>query len=223
MHPHRPVILVTGFGPFPGAPRNASSLLAEALAAAAVRCLPAYKVRAAALPTEWEAAPRRLSELIDEHDPVAAIHFGISRRAQGFVVEMRARNLAARVCDARGAYPPAPCVMTGGPEEIGSTLPVNLIVDRLRRLRLPVQLSRDAGDYLCNAVLYHSLSEVRRRPAGAGTLRRGFIHIPDRLLTGERRSGRPATPSKLDWEGAVAGGLAILAACTGAATVNSSR
>ena len=215
MHPHRPVILVTGFGPFPGAPRNASSLLAEALATAAVRSLPAYKVEAAALPTEWEAAPRRLAELVEEHDPVAAVHFGISRRARGFVVEMRARNLAANVCDARGAYPPAACVQTGGPDEMGATLPVNLIVERLRRLGLPVQLSRDAGDYLCNAILYHSLSEVRRRSDAPANLRRGFIHIPDRLLTGERRSGRPATPSKLDWEGAITGGLAILAACAG--------
>lgn len=223
MHPHRPVILVTGFGPFPGAPRNASSLLAEALATAAVRSLPAYKVHAAALPTEWEAAPRRLAELVDEHDPVAAVHFGISRRARGFVVEMRARNLAANVCDARGAYPPAQCVQADGPDEIGATLPVNLIVERLRRLGLPVQLSRDAGDYLCNAILYHSLSEVRRRPAASGNLRRGFIHIPDRLLAGERRSGRPAAPSKLDWEGAVAGGLAILAACAGTAGAAAQR
>ena len=223
MHPHRPVILVTGFGPFPGAPRNASGVLAEELATLAARRLPGFTVRAAALPTEWAAAPRELGRLLDEHDPVIAVHFGISRRARGFVVEMRARNATALVRDACGSFPTAGCVVDDGPDEIASTLPVNLIAARLRQLGLPVQISRDAGDYLCNALLYHSLAEVRRRPPGAGSLRRGFIHLPDRLLPGERGSSRTATPSRLDWDGAIAGGLAILSACAGGTALKSRR
>ena len=213
----RPVILVTGFGPFPGAPRNASSDLAEELARVALRQLPGYRVQAAILPTEWHEGPRQLGLLLDEHDPVVAVHFGVSRRAKGFVIEMRARNEAGQVCDATGAMPPGTCVAYQGPAELAALMPTALIVARLRRLGLPVQASRDAGTYLCNAVLYSTLADARRR-AAAG-LRRGFVHLPDRLAPADARmsgTSRRSVPSQLDWEGAVTGGLAILSACVGA-------
>lgn len=92
MRRDRPVFLLTGFGPFPGAPRNASSLLIEALAKLAARRLPGFAVRAETLPTEWQAGPARLSALLDDLRPAVALHFGVSHRARGFVVETRARN-----------------------------------------------------------------------------------------------------------------------------------
>ena len=218
MQRRRPVILVTGFGPFPGAPRNASAELAEALAREALRHLPGYHVHAATVPTEWRAGPRVLGELLDELQPVAAIHFGVSRRAKGFVIEMRARNAAGQVCDAVNAMPPDTCIAGDGPADLAATLPTALIVARLRRLGLPVQASRDAGTYLCNAVLYASLADARRREPGMGHLRRGFVHIPDRLVPagGGSSPSRRAVPSQLDWADAITGGLAILSVCVGA-------
>ena len=44
-------------------------------------------------------------------------------------------------------------------------------------------LSRDAGDYLCNANLYHCLN----RPIGAV----GFIHIPYPRKAGAKTDARP--------------------------------
>lgn len=214
----RPVILITGFGPFPGAPRNASGLLAETLAEAAARQFPGYSVHAETLPTEWQTAPARLSGLLDSLDPVLALHLGVSGRASGFVVETRAINSAQDVADACGEAPAAARLAKEGPGEMAVTLPTNLIVERLRRLRLPVQLSRDAGGYLCNAVLYHSLLHGRRCGESGRAPRRGFIHIPDRLIGGAKSgSTRRAAPSRLEWDGAVRGGLAILAACAGTA------
>ena len=214
MHRRRPVILVTGFGPFPGAPRNASGELAEALAREAPRHLPGYSVVAATLPTEWHDGPRQLASLLDRHEPVVALHFGVSRRATGFVIETRARNALAQVCDAAGAMPPGLRVAYHGRDELASLLPTTAIVARLRRLGLPVQVSRDAGTYLCNAVLYNSLVDAR----DSASARRGFIHLPDRLLPPTAGSGglRRAAPSRLDWNGAVTGGLAILSVCVGA-------
>jgi pyrrolidone-carboxylate peptidase len=70
-------------------------------------------------------------------------------------------------------------------------------------------VSRDAGGYLCNATLYHSLGCARERPG----CRVGFIHIPAIL-------GRPGAANRgrvggrtLTREQAHAGGLEILAAC----------
>jgi pyroglutamyl-peptidase len=216
MRRSRPVILITGFGPFPGAPRNASSLLAEAVAEAARGGLPGFAVHAETLPTEWYAGPSRLAALLDDMQPALALHFGVSRRATGFVVETRARNTTQCLADACGEAPALPRLSEAGPDELGVTLPTSQIVERLRRMRLPVQLSRDAGGYLCNALLYHSLDHARRRAEKGLGPRRGFIHIPDRLAgDGKRGTMRPAAASRLEWQGAVRGGLAILETCAG--------
>jgi pyroglutamyl-peptidase len=212
MRRDRPVFLLTGFGPFPGAPRNASSLLVEELARVAGRRLPGFAVHAETLPTEWRAGPERLAQLIDTYDPVVAVHFGVSHRARGFVVETRARNACHDALDACGAAPDTLCVAADGPTELSATLPTGLIVERLRRKGLPVQLSRDAGGYLCNAVLYHSLMEAKRREGRGIGPKRGFIHIPDRLAAG---GGRRAAASLLDWDAAVEGGLEIMAVSGG--------
>jgi pyroglutamyl-peptidase len=215
MRRDRSVILLTGFGPFPGAPRNASSELIARLARLAGARLPGYAVHAETLPTEWQAGPARLDELLQELDPVIALHFGVSHRARGFVVETRARNFREDICDACGAAPDALAIAENGPGEMSSTLPTGLIVERLRRKGLPVQLSRDAGGYLCNAVLYHSLSEARGRVARGIGSRRGFIHIPDSLSKGRGGASRRSSASLLDWDAAVEGGIEIMAVCAG--------
>lgn len=211
----RPNILITGFGPFPGHSCNASGLLAERLAAAAADRLPGYRICAATLPTEWSAGPNQLARLASEFEPVIGLHFGISRRARGFVVETRARNVAAPSRDAIGALPADARILGKGPEMLSSTWPAGRIVARLRRLGLPAALSHDAGSYLCNAILYHSLAAASSNGQG-GLPRRGFVHIPAGL-SGLERNGRLPNPAcQLDWNGAITGGLEILAACLGA-------
>lgn len=219
MRRHRPAILITGFGPFPTQPRNASSLLADAIAKAAPAHLPGFAIHAETLPTEWRAGPAMLEDLLERLQPVVALHFGVSHRAHGFVVETRARNALSDVIDACGETPDDACVAREGPAALTSTFPARQIVERLRRLGLPAQISRDAGGYLCNSVLYHSLHHANRHEISGFAVRRGFVHIPDRLIDGAVIGARRGAPSKLSWPGAVEGGLAILAACAGVAAV----
>ena len=211
----RSVFLLTGFGPFPGAPRNASSVLIEELARLAGAHLPGYSVYAETLPTEWQAGPARLDELLRELDPVIALHFGVSHRARGFVVETRARNSRQDICDACGAAPETIVIAEHGPAELQATLPTGLILERLRRKRVPAQLSRDAGGYLCNAVLYQSLNEARLRETRGIGPRRGFIHVPDGLSKRHGGATRRSSASLLDWDTALEGGLEIMVACAG--------
>ncbi|MGE0628347.1 MAG: pyroglutamyl-peptidase I [Hyphomicrobiaceae bacterium] len=213
-----PIVLITGFGPFPGQPQNASGLLAGRLAGLAGGRMPEYAFISATLPTEWRAGPSRLAELLAEHAPAIALHFGVSSRADGFVIETCARNVRASLLDACGEAPPEACVTADGPDTLACTLPTSEIAARLDALSLPTEVSSDAGDYLCNAILYHSLWEARSR-CDARVSMRGFVHIPDALIADApyavNRGWRPAVPSRLNWDQAVTGGLAVLEACAG--------
>lgn len=211
----RRTVLITGFGPFPGHPQNASALLARLVAEAVRPRLPGYDIRSAVLPVEWKAGPARVRELIADSRPVLALHFGVSRRATRFAIEQRAVNAASESCDAAGELPGACEVATDGPTELASTLPVPLILERLRRLGIPAQLSRDAGRYLCNAILYTSLADARRSATPGYMSRRGFVHVPADLVGGGHDDLSPAGRCRLDWNSAVRGGVEIVSASLG--------
>ena len=128
-------------------------------------------------------------------------------------IESRARNACAAAADASGTLPTSAALSVGGAEHLAASLPVRHIVARLRRLGIPAFVSRDAGTYLCNAALYHSL--VCARDEVAAGRRVGFVHIPATLA-------RPGSPNRgrtgacpLTWEQTVVGALEILAACLG--------
>lgn len=213
MHAGRQAILLTGFGAFPGVPSNASAVLVPRLAAAAAQRLAGFTVHGAILPTQWRDGPHRLSRLLEDLEPALALHFGVSPRTEGFAIEMRGRNIRSATNDALGEAPVAACIAEHGPEFLAATLPIHFIVARLRQRGLPARVSRDAGSYLCNALLYHSLSHARRRP---GVLRAGFIHIPDALAPrGAVPIRRGRSGCRLSLDQAIEGGLEIIAASLG--------
>ena len=78
----RTTVLVTGFGPFPGVPVNATMLLLPALSLPATKLFPDVHFVLEVLPTEWSAGPRRLERLLAETTPDLALHFGVSSRAK---------------------------------------------------------------------------------------------------------------------------------------------
>ena len=96
--------------------------------------------------------------------------------------------------------PTSPVLSEFGRERRRVTLPVKTIVRRLHELGLPAEASDDAGQYLCNAVLYQSLGLIE----GAGMV--GFVHLPSALAEDHGEGA-------LTVEQAVAGSLEILAVC----------
>lgn len=168
-------ILVTGFGPFPGVPFNASSPLVDHLAETQTRSVPRATIFSATLPTDWRLAALESRRLVERFDPDVILHFGVSRRCRGFEVETQARNLVSLFLDHAGRAPLGRTVRRGAPPMLKANMPAALFVQRLRLAGLPAVLSSDAGRYLCNAVLYETLLSIRhRKPAPLV----GFIHIP---------------------------------------------
>lgn len=164
-------VLVTGFGPFPGVPDNASASVVNALAGTAVT--PGIELFAEVVPVDWADARTAAACATARANPHAILHFGVSKRVTGFEIETRAINMSGPKQDAAGiARPESPLDRYGMPLLPG-TLPPSILLRALRQGRFPVQLSRNAGRYLCNALFYWSLAE-----AGASGALVGFIHLP---------------------------------------------
>ena len=199
-------VLLTGFGPFPGVPRNASAALVRSLALKADRVFGQAAIVSAELPTVWREAPVMLEQLYFAHRPDIALHFGVSHMAHAMTIECYARNLAGRP-DAAGDEPQLGLLTEYGPEELRVSIPTGRIVARLLRRGVPAVLSHDAGTYLCNALLYHSLELMRTLEIGG---RCGFVHVPVGLPRQSRPSMRQGS-NVLTFDDAVEGGLEILA------------
>lgn len=194
-----PVILLAGFGPFPDVPENASARVVTKLAEQARVQFSSVRFITEIFPTEWQAAPQRLSQLFRELRPTLMLLFGVAREAKGFRIETQGVNACAMRTDAAGECPTALQVTPEGPPSYAVTIPTRDIVEHLQARGLPATLSDDAGGYLCNAVLYHALTLARgaQRPCQAG-----FIHIPVDLSV-----------PPLDEAAALAGGLEIIRVC----------
>lgn len=173
----RTSVLLTGFGPFPGVPVNASADLVRRIVRHARRRHPAICFAVAVLPTQWTRAQERVEALHQRHRPALALHFGVASGTDVIRLEAEARNFCRSSVDAAGALPPASVLREGGPARRHATIDIAAIADALREGGLPVSISHDAGGYLCNAVLYHSLASAEDRDA----CQVGFIHIPGDL------------------------------------------
>ena len=206
----RPNIVLTGFGPFPGVPINATQTLVPRLATAARTLFPTHETVVEILPTQWAEAPARLKRLIGGGNVALVLHFGVSQDAAGFQLELVSRNRQTSLQDAAGHLPGSVRVIEDGPDLLATNLPAERIVARLMGLDLPCTTSDNAGTYLCNALLYHSLSAARSAPVPHMA---GFVHLPASLVGHgpDRRDPHPGC--RLDWRTAISGGVEIITAC----------
>lgn len=206
----RTTVVLTGFGPFPSVPVNATMLLVPRLTAAARLLFPGLQIIGDILETDWIAAPARVNALVKLHQPDLLLHFGVSGRARGFEIETRGHNVRAPAPDANGKRPNDAAVRTGGQQQLAARVPVAEIVMRLRARGIPAFRSWDAGTYLCNATLYHALTATNANACAAG-----FVHIPQRLAAPSSRlsATRTAPGCPLTWNQTLEGALEIIAAC----------
>ncbi|MFT3732020.1 MAG: pyroglutamyl-peptidase I [Hyphomicrobium sp.] len=169
----RPTVLLTGFGPFPGVPVNASGELVRRLVRIARREFPNVRFVAAVLPTEWGRAPRRIAALHARYHPVLALHFGVASGLQCVRLETTGRNALRASPDAAGVLPADELLCPDGLAERRATIDIPRISRALEARGWPCSSSDDAGGYLCNAALYQSLACAEHHGGSVG-----FVHIP---------------------------------------------
>jgi pyroglutamyl-peptidase len=191
-------VLVTGFGPFPSIPHNASASLALALANSPAA--PGLEIATAIIPVIWTGARGAAREAVARFQPDAILHFGVSKRAFGFEIETRAFNMSGPREDHAGVVRPEKPLIPRGKPVLVSTLPPLDLLRALTADGFPAALSEDAGRYLCNALFYWSLydGETDGRLVS-------FVHMP-------ALGGEPEVEPRLTVEEAVAGARIIVRA-----------
>jgi pyroglutamyl-peptidase len=172
----RLVILVTGFGAFPGAPRNPTEVLMRDLATLEGRLARlGVTFERRVLPVVYDEIAPRLKSLIAETAPDMILHFGLAGRRHKISIETRALNRMNMLHpDAAGRWPESLAVLEGRSAFIKKALiPVRKLDAALHKAGIASELSIDAGDYVCNQTFYLSLvlAEGMHRCVG-------FIHVP---------------------------------------------
>ena len=99
-------ILITGFGPFPGAPFNPSGPLALELARRRHPASSNVRRIAHVFRVSYQAVDHELPELLVRERPDALVMFGLAGRSKHLRVETRARNSFARMVPDVGGHVP---------------------------------------------------------------------------------------------------------------------
>ena len=203
-------VLITGFGPFPGAPFNPTEPLVAKLMRLRWPALLRIRIVGHVFRTSYAAVDAEVPALIEQHRPDVILLFGFASRTKFLRVETVARNARSMLLpDARGTRSSTACIERRGPAQIRGRAPFARIVSFARRMAVPTWASHNAGRYLCNYAYWRAAAF---RGAAAPRLLL-FVHVPRVNRAGRPRSRvhtRSITPSEL--VRAAEGILRILAA-----------
>jgi pyroglutamyl-peptidase len=179
-------VLVTGFGPFPGAPYNPTGPLVRTLARRPPPALSGLRLVPHVFATTYLAVDRELPVLIAQYRPAAVIMFGLAARTHHVRIEMQARNAMSSLPDASGDVAVGSIIEADSPESLPILAPHERLLQSARRGRIPARLSQDAGSYLCNYLYWRAL-KTAAQPPGPEIV--AFIHIPESRHTTLRKGG----------------------------------
>ena len=183
-------MLVTGFGPFPGAPSNPTQQLVARLVRLRRPATAALRLVTHVFPTSYAAVDQQLPGLIDKHQPDAIVMFGLAGRSKAIRIETLARNRISRVYPDMDRKIPQRTSITPGASNRRGRAPFARLAAAVRTSGLPARLSRDAGTYLCNYGYWRALEQQSRAADPRVVV---FVHIPS-MLRRWRTSARTKTP-----------------------------
>ena len=168
-------ILVTGFGPFPGAPVNPTEALVATLAR---ERLPRANVVTHVFRTSYAAVDKELPALLRRHRPDALLMFGLAAATPYLRIETLARNSMGQTEDVSGAVPALRSIAPGRASALRLPTLARALLAAARRARVPAAISGDAGDYLCNYLCWRAALAARQ---SRGPRLAAFIHVPEGL------------------------------------------
>jgi pyroglutamyl-peptidase len=176
---------ITGFGRFQGVEDNPSCRLANGLVSTAIESMRDPRIHLASsrvVEVSMSAADAALTQIFqsfpDNGSHIIIVHIGVAAGSTCFHLEEQAANDCSFRCpDETGAQPQGQCICDSFP--LGSMsrtlLPLRKIAARMHEKWHPhVEVSCDAGRFLCNYIYYRSLQLAASRQNCYSV----FIHVP---------------------------------------------
>jgi pyroglutamyl-peptidase len=168
-------ILVTGFGPFPGAPFNPTMPLVKRLTRLRRPALSDVELIGHIFHVTYSTVDRELPELIARHRPQALLMFGLADRTAHIRVETRARNAVTTLFpDADRNHARKGSIVSGADDMMFGPHTAKLL-RAADGTGVDVRASRDAGSYLCN---YLSWRAIESTCNGKDPRLAAFVHVP---------------------------------------------
>jgi pyroglutamyl-peptidase len=198
-------ILVTGFGPFPGAPYNPTQPLVARLLRLRRPAFSDVELAGHIFPVTYKAVDQQLPVLLKKSRPDALLMFGLASRTPYLRIETRARNAVTMLWpDAdharvrKGSIAGGADAMTFGPHTAK-------LLRAAIGTGIDARASRDAGSYLCN---YLSWRAIEATCGDAGPRLAAFVHVPP--LPRDGTSQRKGATHRVTLEELVDAGEAML-------------
>jgi pyroglutamyl-peptidase len=195
-------ILVTGFGPFPGAPFNPTMPRVERLARLRRPALDDVAIATHIFDVAYATVDRELPQLLAAHRPHALLMFGLAARTPWLRIETRARNAVTTIWPDLDGTRVSKGSIAGTADARAFGPHVFRLLRAARATGIDARASRDAGSYLCNYLCWRAIEATCHR---AGPRLAAFIHVPPL-----RRDGTACVPGGLSLEHLVDAGEAML-------------
>jgi pyroglutamyl-peptidase len=198
-------VLITGFGPFPGAPYNPTMPLVKRLAQLRRPAFDDVTFSIHIFHVTYATVDRELPELIAALRPDALLSFGLADRTNFMRIETRARNaVTTTFADAdRNRARKGSIVDSAGAAMFGPH--TEKLLRAARATGIDARASRDAGSYLCNYLSWRAIEAVSKKD---GPCLAAFVHIP--LLARSASSPLKGKPHRITLEDLVDAGEAML-------------
>jgi pyroglutamyl-peptidase len=177
-------VLITGFGPFPGAPVNPTRQIVRNLAR--TKRLAGHRLAAHVFATSYAAVDRDLPRLIAQHRPRALIMFGLAANTPHIRIETMAHNEITRAqADVTGKRPKDAAIRPARAMSRRGRASFAQLVSAARAAGFKAQISQDPGRYVCNYVYWRAI-EAAQKPGGPTQV--VFVHVPE-LRSGKNAGG----------------------------------
>jgi pyroglutamyl-peptidase len=198
-------ILITGFGPFPGAPFNPTQPLVARLLRLRRPALGDVELTGHIFPVTYRAVDRELPQLLAKYRPQALLMFGLANRTPFVRIETRARNAVTTLWpDADHTRVRKGSIARGADALIFGPHTAKLL-RAADRTGVDARASRDAGSYLCN---YLSWRAIEATCSDTGPRLAAFVHVPP--LKRDGASQRKGAAHRVTLEQLVDAGEAML-------------
>jgi pyroglutamyl-peptidase len=168
-------VLITGFGPFPGAPFNPTMPLVKRLTELRRPAFDDVRLTSHIFRVTYDTVDRELPQIIARVHPQALLMFGLANRTAHLRIETRARNAVTTLIPDAGRYH----ARKGSIIDDADARLFGPHTAKLLRAALATGIdarpSRDAGSYLCNYLSWRAIEAVSRDD---GLRLASFVHVP---------------------------------------------